>query len=264
LELRRQQHWAALQAPLLNLRGIEPFPVHDFDLMNFYLRPAEPSWPIPKGRIWRAATGLLAVHLRCEHDCEKACEDDLAWVYLVQHLQNHPMLDALVALKQALGQDLVARLALLARIQEVLEEPRDQGGTGLKLIRELKLSGNSAETEVSPYYLFTIYDQGLSRRLGLAHGAKRAEEFISEAAHTTHLGGRGVVQATDPEQRQHAIDWLLMMQEAVAEWPEAGTAAEEYQRATAAARGINRHLEGLQLQAGWPPGSRCEACQAWA
>jgi hypothetical protein len=258
---KKRKHHEMLLVPLDTLTGIEPLPIDHTDQMYFYVRHQISYWPIPKGRIWRDTAGQLTVHLRCEHDCQKSCQDnDVAWDCLCQHLNQHPLGGAIIELKTLLAQDISDRLQLLAVIEERASQAEDKGGIGLNLIPDLSASGEGSQMGYGPYYLLTVLHQSMSRRLQLPLMPKRKEEFQLNPPGTIQLGSFPVIQAADPAVLDRAVDWLLEMQDEVVEWPETRAAGESYSIALAASRNVQRQLDLLQLQAGVPAGSRCDSC----
>lgn len=257
---RREKHREIVLTPLANLTGIEPFPLGNPDLMNLYLRTETPSWPVPKGRIWREANGELTVHLRCQHDCEIACQDDIAWLCLNQHLEDHPLSKAIALTERTIPQDLSDRIQLLDAIQEKASRPAEEGGIGLNLIPDRRNGVDESSEGYGPYFLFTILHQGISRGVKLPLIPKRKEEFQFRPPGIIDLGGYPVVQSPDPGIRDRAVDWLLEMQDQVVTWPEAIRAVFSYTQARESCINIQRQLDLLQLQAGLPERIRCDNC----
>ena len=261
---RWERHRALLLAPLTNLSGIEPLEVSNLDLMNLYLKLEASSWPVPKGRVWRGVHGELTLHLRYEHDCEISCEDDAASICLNQHLEGHPLAKAIAEVRRCIPQDLSDRMKLLDAIQDKANRPVEEGGTGLRLIPDLKNSEDGSRTGYGPYYLFTILRQGMSKALKLRLEPKKKEEFRQEPPGTIELGGHPVIQDADPAVWNRAVDWLLATQYQAAEWPETLRAAQSYTEAKGSCNNVQRQLDVLKLQAGLPDGSRCKICRDWA
>ncbi len=261
---RWERHRALVLAPLTNLSGIEPLELSNPDLMNLYLRPETPNWPVPKGRVWWGADGDLNLHLRCEHDCEISCEDDPAWLCLIEHLEGHLLSKAIAEAERTIPQDLSDRLKLLAAIQEKASRLAEEGGTGLQLVPDLRNSGDGSLAGYGPYYLFTILHQGMSRVSKLSLEPKKEEEFRLEPPGTIVLGGHPVIQAGDSAVGNRAVEWLLATQYQAAEWPETLRAAQSYTEAKGSCNNVQRQLNVLKLQGGLPDGSRCEICQDWA
>jgi hypothetical protein len=243
--------------PLEGLRGIEPLGIHDRDLVTWWSRPEVPDWPVPKGRAWRQQGGGLTVKLDAEARRE--------WQYLRQHLAESRIWSAIENCKTGLAHDLEARLQLLDRIAAIVQQPLEGQGLGLPIQADL---GFTAVTrpEVTIYYLFTIYDQVLSRALGLQHAAKRREEFgyrDPDRPEIVYLGGIPVVRATRTQVRSRAVSFLLEAQEKLRSLSETSAAAQAYRAAAAAAAMANNEIQDVLLMPGFLPGSACDLCRPW-
>ena len=248
-------HWNDLMPVLLDLQGVEPLPVDSEDLATWHFRPKEPSWPITRGRVCRHKNGTLGIQLPVEQKLE--------WAYLRQHLSDDPVWDAIEAWKQAMAEDLGARMAILRGITPLIEKPEAQGGLGLSVVPDImKRSENEAAVDL--YYVFTIYRQVLAQSLGLSLVAKRKEEFLSEAPDTVHLGGRPVIAAPNAALRGQAVDFLLQAQDKFVSIEEAQTAKVCYREGEQRTDELKRHLDRLRLARAFPAGTLCDGCRGWA
>ena len=99
------RHRGELLPTLLDLREIGAFPVHDYDLAVWQSRPEDPCWPVAKCEICRDSGGELTVRLHAQQR--------LQWNYLEQHLSGDRVWDAIDSWKQAMAEDMRARLDLL-------------------------------------------------------------------------------------------------------------------------------------------------------
>ena len=113
---------------------------------------------------------------------------------------------------------------------------------------------------VHPYFIFTLYDQLLSRALDLSHLAKRREEFWSETSGTVHLGSWPVVSSPDPGRRATSADYLVAAQKQLAGLPMVELAASAYKEAEQAAKFIEWGLDGMEADAGLFTGNYCDGC----
>lgn len=114
---RHDGHRDILLPPLLNLKEVQPYSVHDFDLATWYLRD-EASWPIPKGRAHLRGRSLsITLH----------GEDTLEVAYLRQHLEGHPLWNAMAAYKAAEARSLIRRRALFGAILQKVQRPQAEG-----------------------------------------------------------------------------------------------------------------------------------------
>ena len=251
-----QGHWELVGTQLNELKGIEPFSLHDRDIATWWARPNEPSWPIPKGRAWRQQDGSLEVRLDVELRRE--------WNYLRQHLEDRGVWDAIENCKKAVADDMAARMRLMDQIAAVITGPQKQGGLGLSIEPDLGFI-LVTRSEVTVYYLFTIFDQVLSRALGLQHAPKRSEEFEYRDPgypEVVSLGGIPVVRSTDAEIRQRAVSFLIEAQGNLTSLPEAAAAAKAYRTAEAAAKEANDEIQDVLLMPGFPPGTTCDLCKS--
>ena len=239
--------------PLLDLRGIGQLSVHDNDLAVWYSRPADPQWPIAKGRVIRDANGSLAIRLDVE--------EKLEWRYLHQHLPDDQIWPAIVFWKQAIAHDLAARTDLLREVVSHIER-----GLGLPIDMSMPHSGGERPA-VGLAYAFALYDQLLSRSLGLRHGpvTRDAFRFISglEETNTLHLANGPAIKYSDKDQKDVAIEFILKAQEGLGDLPKAKPTADAYGEAERATREVKKHVERLRLAVGFPTGSVCDACSNW-
>jgi hypothetical protein len=245
--------WDLLSPVLLNLKELGPMADHDYDLAVWYSRPEEPSWPVPKGRVCRGPDGVLSVRLNGE--------EKLEWRYLQQHLGDDPVWDAREKWKGYMCQDIAARMGLLQAVVQRIESPAEEGGLGCPVLVERGPTSleDGHDLRVTLYYAFTLYDQLLSRSLGLAHGAISGEGFTAEEV--IRLGNWPVIAGSDPAQRKGAVDYLLKAQEDLFQLPEVGKAKEAYLAAKQATHEAKEHLERIRLRARFPRGSVCDACR---
>lgn len=244
-----REHRKLLLAALLNLKGVGPLPLRDTDLMM--LVAAERShWPIARGQLLKESSdGSWGVKF--------GVEGTHRWLYVEQHLRGNPFLSHLDHLKKAIAGDLAARLSLMSGIADRVGMPAPEGV-------ELEVIDFDASVEeqrgVHPYFIFTLYDQLLSRALDLSHLAKRREEFRSETRGTDYLGGRPVVSSPDPARRATSIDYLVAAQEQPMELPEVELAANAHRAAEQAAKLIEWDLDGMEADADLFTGNYCDGC----
>ena len=160
-------------------------------------------------------------------------------------------------LKEAIADDLVARLSLMSGIADRIRMPAPEG-----IEREVIDFDASVEEQegVHPYFIFTLYDQLLSRALDLSLLAKRRDEFRSETRGTDHLGGWPVVSSPDPVRRATSIDYLVAAQERLAGLPVVELAADAYREVKQAAKLIEWDLDGMEADAGLFTGNYCDGC----
>ena len=131
-------------------------------------------------------------------------------------------------------------------------------GIGLEVI---DFDASVEEQEgVHPYFIFTLYDQLLSRALDLHHLAKHRAEFRSETPGTVHLGSWPVVSSPDPARRAASVDYLVAAQEQLAGLPVVELAASAYTEAEQAAKFIEWDLDGMEADAGLFTGNYCDGC----
>lgn len=250
-------HREILIPPLIDLLGICPLELHDLDLATFYSRPTEPSWPISKGRVWRESNGGLVVHLYAEAKLE--------WDYLRQHLAGDQIWPAIEQWKVAMIMDISSRMALLDAVIRQIEHTPESGGLGWPVILETgSRFVRNAETQspaVSLYYAFRLYDQALSRFLGLPHGRYEKNHLIMVNEYQTELGDHPVAVAPKPGQCQNASNYFLKAQQEFKSLPQVKTAGEAYRNAEATTRDVKGHVNRLRLAAGFPAGIVCDGCR---
>jgi hypothetical protein len=251
----KQKHRDDLMSVLLELYGIDVFPLHHEDLATWYARSDSPCWPMAQGQVCRESDGSLAVQLNAE--------EKLEWQYLKQHLPGDPVWDAVEACKQALAGDFAARLALLNAVVQLIGNPVEEGGTELPVLAEMGYMG-STQPAVSLYYAFAIHDQVMSRSLNLRHAPHPRGAFQSEIPNTIHLAGQPVISSPDPTQQEAAVEFLLRAQKEWVSLPEAKAAAEAYRLAEHRTEEVKGHLDRLKLDLAFPKGSLCEGCKGWA
>ena len=248
-----EAHRKRLMTPLEFLDGLEPFALHDRDLVTWWSRPDTADWPIPKGRAWRQPEGKFVVTLYAE--------SRTAWPYLRQHFDGYNLWDEIDDCKQSLARDLSARFGLIDAIAERIHRPPEEGGLALSISADLGFV-EVTSPEVTIYYVFNVFDQVLSQCLESRHGKKMLEEFVhGPVADTTYLGGTPVVRSADDAQRDEAIRLLLRVQRAWVSLPEAMEAADAYRNAKAKTEDVIQDIERLRLTPGFPPGVRCGICE---
>ena len=244
-----REHRKNLLAALLELKGVRPLPVRDTDLMML-MAADQAHWPIAKGELIKEGSdGSWGV----KFDVEATHR----WLYVEQHLRGNPFLGHVDHLKKAVADDLAARLSLMSGIADHVRMPAPEG-------IELPVVDFDARVEeqegVHPYFIFTLYDQLLSRALDRSHLAKRVEEFRSETPGTDHLGGWPVVSSPDPVRRAASIDYLVAAQERLVGLPVVELAATAYREAEQAAKWIEWDLDGMEADAGLFTGNYCDGC----
>ena len=186
-------HRKDLIPPLIDLLGIGPLEVHDLDLATFYSRPAEPSWPIAKGRVWRGPNEELAVRLYAESKLE--------WTYLQQHLADDRIWPRIEEWKVAMTADISSRMALLSAVVREIETAPECGGLGWSVILEtgstfIRRAEEQGPT-VSLYYAFRLYDQALSRYLSLPLGGFERNHLLRVNECQIELGGHPMAYAPE-------------------------------------------------------------------
>ena len=244
-----REHRKSLLAALLNLKGVGPLPLRDTDLMMLVASDRS-HWPIARGQLLKEGSdGSWGVKFDGEGTHR--------WLYVEQHLRGNPFLAHVDHLKKAIADDLVARLSLMSGIADRVGMPAPEGV-------ELEVIDFDASVEkqqgVHPYFIFTLYDQLLSRALDLSHLAKRREEFRSETRGTDYLGGRPVVSSPDPVRRATSIDYLVAAQERLVGLPMVELAANAYREAEQSAKFIEWDLDGMEADAGLFTGNYCDGC----
>ena len=244
-----REHRKNLLAALLNLKGVGPLPLRDTDLMML-MASDRSHWPIAKGELLKEGSGR-------SWGVKLDVESTHRWLYVEQHLRGNPFLAHVDHLKKAIADDLAARLSLMSGIADRVGMPAPDG-------IELEVIDFDASVEeqegVHPYFIFTLYDQLLSRALDLSLLAKRRDEFRSETRGTDHLGGWPVVSSPDPVRRATSIDYLVAAQERLAGLPVVELAADAYREAEQAAKLIEWDLDGMEADAGLFAGNYCDGC----
>ena len=187
-------------------------------------------------------------------------EEMLEWNYLKQHLDGDPVWDAVNVWKQAMADDISARLKLLQVMIERVHRPQEEGGVGLPVHQKVGDSETS-EPAVSGYFAFTIFAHVLSRSLGLRHVPLRRDVFRSEAPNMTHLGGNTIAFSANQSDHERAVGWLLKSQEELVSLREAKASAEAYHRAESEASKLKRHVDRVRLSGAFPQGGVCDACR---
>jgi hypothetical protein len=207
--------------------------------------------------------GLLGARWYCDRSAGGR-EDAGVWQYLQQHLPKDEVWADIESWKQAMAEDLAARLTLLNAVVQLIGKPVEEGGTGLPVLVEMGYMG-SVEPAVSFGYAFAIHDQVMSRSLGLRHAPHSREAFRSEFPNTIHLAGKPVIFSPDPTQREAAVEFLLRAQKEGVSLPEAKAAAQAYRLAEQQTEAVKeQHLDRLRLEIAFPKGSLCEGCRGWA
>ena len=247
-----ERHREDLIRTLLDLKGISPVDVHDFDLATFYSRPEEPSWPIAKGRVWREPDGGLVVRL--------SAEAELEWTYSGQHLVGEPVWPVIEEWKIAMASDISCRMALLGAVIDRIKGPRESGGLGIPVVYDFK-SVPKGDQVITMYFAFRLFDQVLSRCLGLQHG--EIGSFRNMAEYGVELGGNPVILSLDSTQCEEAIDYFQNGQEGLRSLREAQAGAEAFRRAEDWTAAVMREVEMLRLSVGFPLGSVCDGCREW-
>lgn len=255
-EFRR--HLDELKNPLLSLLEIEPLGVHDYDLAVWYSRPMDPCWPVPGGQICKENARKLRFLL--------TVEEKLEWFYLRQHLHGDELWDDIESLKREAAFDIESRLALFRAIIIETEKPVDQGGLGFPLDMEMKNDGPNRPA-VGLAYVFAFYDQVLSRSLNLSHGAITIGAFLPisgmEHTNTFHLSNGPAISASEEDQRDRAISFMVERQETMIPLSEARASAKGYRAVETRVENVKRHIQRLRLALGFPPGSKCDGCENW-
>ena len=244
-----REHRKNLLAALLNLKDFAPLLLRDTNLMVL-IATDQSHWPIAKGQLLKeGANGNWTV----KFDVEGAH----VWLNAQQHLRGNPFWAHVDHLKKVIVEDLLARLSLVSGIAGRVRMPAPDG-------IELEVIDFDASVEeqegVHPYFIFTLYDQLLSRALDLSHLAKRRDEFRSETRGTAHLGGWPVVSSPDPARRATSVDYLVAAQERLMELPVVERAANAYREAEQAAKLVEWDLDGMEADAGLFTGNYCDGC----
>ena len=244
-----REHRKNLLAALLDLKGVGPLPPRNTDLLVL-MATDQSHWPIAKGELFKEGSdGSWGVKF--------AVEGTHRWLYVEQHLRGDPFLSHLDHLKKAIAGDLAARLSLMSGIADRVRMPAPEGID--EQVVDFDARGEQQEG-VHPYFIFTLYDQLLSRALDLSHSAKRRDEFRSETRGTDHLGGWPVVSSPDPVRRAKSIDYLVAAQEELMGLPVVELAASAYKEAEQAAKLIEWDLDGMEADAGLFTGNYCDGC----
>jgi len=192
-------------------------------------------------------------------------ESKREWRYVRQHLASSHLWQAEEECKEALAADIAARLTLMDRIAFIVRDDPIRGGLGLSVEPDLGLI-RVTKSEVTIYYVFTIFDQVLSRAVGVRHGPKRREEFNYQDSgypEVVSLGGIPVVRSTGAGARERAVSFLIDAQESSTSLPETAVAAQAYLAATGATGLVNDEVQDVLLMLGFPPGSSCDLCRPW-
>ena len=248
------RHWLMLVSILDQLGGIQAAPLLDHDLMNFWSRPREENWPVPKGRVWREENGRLSVRL--------TVQDHQEWILLRQHTPENPLWPAVENVKVAMAQDISARLRCFDSIRDRIRLPEYQGGIGLPVGADLGFPAE-IQPEATIRFVYELFEQGIFRALGESHRSRTKEEFRTESPDTLHLGSYPVVRSKDEVVRQAAVEFFLKEQECVASWSEVQESASAYSSTKSATDEVNWCLDRIRLMPSLPPGSSCDACRDW-
>ncbi len=247
------RHRAQLIEAVLSVRGIEPMALHHYDLAVWWSNPQERFWPIPKGHAYQNEDEGVSVTLEAEKRLE--------WNYLRQHLLDDPMWKAVEAMKNSIGDDLAARMALLEEVVRRVELPVVDGGTGLPLLSEIRYDG-TPHPAVSLHYAFDVFDQVLSQALNLRQAPHPRESFDEEVKGVTQLAGQRMVSSADPEHHSAAIDVAIRASREWKAMPEAEVAAKCYRSAEERTALVNSHVDRINLMVRLPSGTTCEGCAA--
>ena len=245
-----QKHWDNLMQPLLDLLGVEPLPVHDYDLALWHFRRDKPDWPIAKGRMMRDSEGRVEIQLEAESNA--------AWKPLKSHLTADPVWKLIESWEEGMAQDISVRLELLETIIHMVERPPDKGGAGLSVTDWDQ--NRSVVSAVGTYYIFTIYDQLFSKALGLSHMPKTRRDFFSPSPDIVQLGSHYVISSPDEKERELAIDFLLSAQEGLVPPRDFAKAVKACRLVEQATNDLKKHMELLKLGPAFPPGSSCSLC----
>ncbi len=248
------RHWEKLVGALDVLKGIQASAANDSDLVTWWSRPHDASWPVSKGRVWREGNGRLRVQLEVENRVE--------WPLLRQHIPDDGLWHAVENAKEAMARDISARLRCLDSIKDRIRLPRNRGGIGLLVGNDLGFSA-VARPEVTVHFVFGLFVQAVTGALGRPQVVKTREQFHSESPHTLHLGGIPVVRSKDEALRQDAVEFFLKEQQRVAESDEAEASAQAYVAVESATDEVNRCLDRIRLLPSLPLGSECDICRDW-
>jgi hypothetical protein len=113
----------------MDLKSIEPLVLHHDELTIWCFTENNRCWPIAKGTACRDWEFNVTVYLDPE--------TRVAWQYLRQHLAADPVWESIDSWKSAMERDLEARLSLLRTIAKLIQEPIDEGGTGLPVVASI-------------------------------------------------------------------------------------------------------------------------------
>ena len=246
-----ERHRELIMKPILELRGIGPLALRNYDLAVWWSRPKDPCWPVAKGQACRNDDGSMKVELDAANSRETS--------YLRQHLTGDPVWAALESCSDGLADDLTARLILLEEVVKRIQMSVEDGGTGLKVLADMGYGG-SIEPAVSLRYAFDIFDQVLSQSLGLRLASHSRAAFRAESPGITHLAGNPVVSSPNSNDHEIAIELALKAQ---TEWltiPQAREAAKAYRIAEDRANELSGHIDSLRLMMRLPPGTSCPGC----
>ena len=248
------RHWHLLVGALDALMGIQAPSPNDSDLVTWWSRPSDPSWPVSKGRAWREEDLGVRVELEVKHGVE--------WPLLRQHIPSDALWHAVEDAEEAMAQDISARLKCLDSIKDRIGMPKNRGGIGLPVGADLGFTA-VVRPEVTIYFVFALFVQAIAGALGSPQGGMTREQFRSESPDALHLGGIPVVRSRDEANRRHAVEFFLKEQQQVAGWDEVKASANAYLAAESATDEVHRCLDRIRLMPSYPPGSECDLCRDW-
>ncbi len=234
------------------LKEVEQIDVYarlDRDILNFWLRPQELSWPVTAGRLWRDENDNLSVKLDAEEKVE--------WEYLRQHLDGNSIWDEINDWKRATAQDLSARRDLFNTLSRKSHE-----ATGLPVHDKLEDDGGGKPC-LHPYYVAAIYDQVISAVLGNRIRQKKPGDFWGRSEGQSEgkvsLGGFLVISGCNAEEIDRATNFFLEAQMRFIELREAKDVARLYSEADEKSSKLKRAVKRILLTPG--PIGNCELCR---
>ena len=190
-------------------------------------------------------------------------EDRTEWIYLKQHTSDDQALwDAVVRTMSASAEDVRLRLELLNTIAQLVTRPVELGGVGLPIGAELN-DVDVGQDEVTTYYVFTIFDQLISRALKLNRVKPKPEHFRPERPGAVYLGGIPVVRSSDASLGEFTVSYLLRALDDWSTLPQVKATRDGYVEAEEATAAMNRQLDRIRMWPGFAPGSRCDSCPTW-